>query len=98
MNIISPVITEKSMKNAEVSKFTFRVLKSANKTEIKKEVEKQFNVHVVGISTSILKGKSVRAGSRRAEKKLESSKKAVVTLRSGEKIGLFELGGEEDKK
>ncbi len=98
MNIISPMITEKSMADATLSKFTFKVSKSANKAEIKKEVEGKFNVHVTNVSTSILKGKSIRVGARRTEKKLDATKKAVVTLKSGEKIGLFELGGEEDKK
>ncbi len=90
--LISPLITEKSMIDAGNGKFTFRVYKTANKTEIKKEVEKNFSVNVTHISTSILKGKSTRVGMRRTEKELSDTKKAVVTLRKGEKIGLFELG------
>lgn len=96
--IISPLITEKSMQDAQNSKFTFRVLKEANKTEIKKEIEKRFNVSVTHVSTNILKGKSVRTGARRTEKKLSSWKKAIVTLKNGEKIGMFELGGEDSAK
>lgn len=93
MNVlISPLITEKSMIDAGNGKFTFKVNKSANKTEIKKEIEKNFSVNVTHISTSILKGKSTRVGIRRTEKSLGDTKKAVVTLRKGEKIGLFELG------
>jgi ribosomal protein L23 len=49
------------------------------------------------VSTSTIKGKSIRVGARRVEKKLNSWKKAIVTLKSGEKIGMFELGGEEKK-
>lgn len=93
--IISPLITEKSMIDAGNGKFTFRVAKEADKKEIKREVEKNFKVNVVHISTSILKGKSMRTGIRRAEKPISDTKKAVVTLKKGEKIGLFELG---DKK
>lgn len=93
--IISPLITEKSMIDAGNGKFTFRVAKIANKKEIKKEVEKNFKVNVVHISTSILKGKTMRTGVRRTEKSITDTKKAVVTLKKGEKIGLFELG---DKK
>lgn len=93
--IISPLITEKSMIDAGNGKFTFRVAKEADKKEIKKEVEKNFKVNVVHISTSILKGKSMRTGIRRVEKSISDTKKAVVTLKKGEKIGLFELG---DKK
>ncbi len=90
--IISPLITEKSMIDAGVGKFTFRVQKYANKNEIKKEIEKNFSVNVVHISTNILKGKSMRTGTRRMEKTISDTKKAVVTLKKGEKIGLFELG------
>lgn len=90
--IISPIITEKSMIDAGKGKFTFRVDKDANKFEIKKAVEKKFKVHVTNISTNTLKGKSVRTGMRRTEKKLSPLKKAVITLKKGEKIGLFELG------
>jgi large subunit ribosomal protein L23 len=93
--IISPVITEKSMIDAGNGKFTFAVGRFVNKDEIKKAIEKKFSVHVVGISTSVIKGKSIRSGARRTEKKLTPSKKAIVTLKKGEKIGMFELG---DKK
>jgi large subunit ribosomal protein L23 len=96
--IISPLITEKSMIEASKGKFTFRVFKGANKTEIKKVVEKNFDVNVTHIPTNILKGKMVRVGSRRAERKVSDWKKAIVTVKKGQKIGLFELGGGEDKK
>jgi large subunit ribosomal protein L23 len=95
--LVSPLITEKSMQDAQNSKFTFEVLKSANKDQIKKEIENRFKVSVTGVSTSILKGKSIRVGARRTEKKLTPRKKAIVTLKKGEKIGLFELGGESNK-
>ena len=86
------------MKDASSGKFSFRVLKSANKNEIKKTVEKNFNVNVVHVSTNILKGKKMRVGSRRTEKKVSDSKKAIVTVKKGQKIGLFELGGDDKKK
>ena len=95
--IISPLITEKSMQDASAGKFSFKVLKGANKNEIKKTVEKNFNVNVIHISTNILKGKKMRVGAKRTEKKVSDWKKAVVTLKKGEKIGLFELGGDKDK-
>lgn len=96
--IISPMITEKSMIDAGLGKFTFKVFKGANKTEIKNVVEKNFGVNVTHISTNILKGKMQRVGSRRAEVKVADYKKAVVTVKKGQKIGLFELGGGDDKK
>ena len=95
--IISPLITEKSMKDAGLGKFSFRVVKSANKNEIKKEVEKRFSVNVTHISTNILKGKKIRVGAKRAEKGISDTKKAIVSVKKGQKIGLFELGGDEKK-
>lgn len=95
--IISPLITEKSMKDAESGKFSFRVNKASNKNEIKKEAEKRFNVNITHISTNILKGKKKRSGTRRAEKEVSNTKKAIVTVKKGQKIGLFELGGEDKK-
>lgn len=94
--IISPLITEKSMNDASSGKYSFKVNKRSNKKEIKSAIEKAFNVSVTGITTSITKGRSVRVGQRRTEKRLGDFKKAIVSLKTGDKIGLFELG--EDKK
>ena len=90
--IIRPVITESSMAKASAGKFTFVVAKHTNKTAIKQAVEKQFVVHVTDVATSIVKGKTQRFGAKRLEKTMPEWKKALVTLRKGEKIGLFELG------
>ena len=49
--IIAPVITEKSASNAENNVYTFKVAKSATKTEIKWAVEKAFNVSVIKVNT-----------------------------------------------
>lgn len=91
--LISPVITEKSMDNAGKGKFTFKVFDGADKLSIKKEVEKRFNVNVLAVTTIIVKGKVKRSGKRRMEKRTSNWKKAVVTLKTGQKIALFELGG-----
>lgn len=90
--IIRPIITEKSMKDAEKFIFSFVVRKTATKYEIKAAVEKLFNVHVVKVATNMLKGGSVRTGVRRTEVKNQPMKKAFVHLKNGEKIGVFELG------
>lgn len=93
LNIIkSPVITEKSMVDAENGKFTFTVSLLAGKKEIRNAIEKQFNVKVIGISTITVKGKMKRVGKRRTEKKLTPIKKAIVALEKGQKIDLFDLG------
>ena len=85
------------MADAANGKFTFKVAKTADKKEIRSEVEKHFSVNVTNISTSILKGRSIRVGARRTEKKASVYKKATVTVKKGQKIGLFELGGEDSK-
>lgn len=88
--ILAPLITEKSMLDANNGKYTFRVAAKANKNDIKKEVEKRFKVNVVKISTITIKGRSVRAGIKRIEVKRSAFKKAIVKVGKDQKIGLFE--------
>ncbi len=88
--ILSPLITEKSMLDANNGKFTFKVAVEANKNDIRREVEKRFKVNVLKISTITIKGRSVRAGVRRVEVKRAAFKKAIVKLAKDQKIGLFE--------
>ena len=96
--IIGPIITEKSMSEAAKGKYTFKVMKSANKTQIKRDVEKKFKVNVKHVATSMVRGKTKRTGTKRMEKKHPDYKKAMVAVKEGQKIGLFELGGEENSK
>lgn len=91
--IIKPIISEKSTKEAAKSKFTFRVASHADKKAIKKAVEEQFKVSVLGISTSLVKGKRKRVGTRRTEVMGSSWKKATVTILAGQKIDWFDVGG-----
>ena len=95
--MFTPLITEKSMKDANLGKFTFKFPVSFDKNQIRKLVESKFSVNVVGISTTIVKGRTQRVGLRRNEVKKGSWKKAVVELKKGEKIGLFELGDKDSK-
>jgi large subunit ribosomal protein L23 len=87
-----PLITEKSLKDASVGVFTFEVLKSCDKKQAKKEIEKMFNVHVVRIATSIKKGKVHTVGKKRNVVRKPDIKKVFVKLKTGEKIDLFEVG------
>ncbi len=89
--LVKPLITEKSMSDANAGKFTFVVAKTAEKAGIKKAVEKQFDVHVIAVSTNIVKGKSKRAGTRRMIVREQPWKKAVVQLVKGEKIAIFDI-------
>jgi len=84
-----PLVTEKSMAGAEKGKYTFRVHKDANKIEIAQAVAKVFSVEVVGVNTMIVKGKKRRMG-RHREGKTADWKKAIVSLKPGNKIDVFE--------
>lgn len=86
--IIRPVVTEKSMDLLADNKYTFIVDRKANKTEIKNAIEKIFDVRVDKVRTMNVKGKTKRMG--RFEGKTPTRKKAIVTLKPGHKIRLFE--------
>lgn len=86
--IIKPVVTEKSMNLLSENKYTFIVDKKSNKTEIKNAIEDIFKVKVDKIHTLVVKGKPKRVG--RFEGKKPDRKKAIVTLKPGNKITIFE--------
>ena len=87
--IITPVITERSMDNLQAGKYTFKVAKDANKSEIKKAVEKLFGVEVDKVTTMNVRGKEKRMG--RFVGTTASWKKAIVTLTEDSKaIEFFE--------
>lgn len=90
--LIRPVFTERSMKDAENSRFTFVVGLSTGKEEIKKTVEALYAVTVLDIATVIVKGKGKRVGKKRTEKLLGKYKKAVIRLEKGQKIDIFDMG------
>lgn len=82
--IIAPVITEKSAAQAEQNVYSFKVAASANKIEIKKAIEEGFGVKVVKINTLNTKAKDKRVGRYTGQTK--TYKKAIVTLKDGDKI------------
>lgn len=87
--IIEPIITEESMKAMAKRKYTFKVDKRANKSEIKKAVEKIFGVKVAKVNTINMKGKKKRVGLNVG--KTPDWKKAIVTLTEDSKeIEFFE--------
>ncbi|MBK5244105.1 MAG: 50S ribosomal protein L23 [Eubacteriaceae bacterium] len=87
--IMKPIITERSMADAEVKKFTFKVDKRANKIEIKNAVEVIFGVKVEKVSTMNMKGKLKRTG--RFVGRRSDWKKAIVKLTPSSKgIQFFE--------
>ncbi len=83
------LITEKGSVLREVrNQYFFEVARDANKIEIKRAVEKIFNVKVAGVQTMQLRGKVKRQG--RWLGKRSDWKKAIVTLKPDQKIELFE--------
>jgi large subunit ribosomal protein L23 len=84
-----PLITEKAEQSREAHQhFAFEVHREATKIQVKQAVEKLFNVHVTAVRTSIARGKNKRVG--RSVGRRPNWKKAIVTLKEGETIALFE--------
>ena len=87
--IKKPIITERSAYLKERgNKIIFQVDVNANKRDIKKAVEKVFNVNVMDVNTLNVKGKVKRFG--KSFGKRPDWKKAIVTLKEGDKIELLE--------
>ena len=84
--IIAPVITEKSMAERSNNVYTFKVVKTATKDEIKKAVEDAFKVDVDKVNTLNTKSKRRRVGKYAGRTK--TYKKAIVTLKAGSSIEL----------
>ncbi len=85
--VIEPLITEKIARASEAaSQYGFRVHPQANKKEIKAAVEKIFDVHVESVNTLNVMGKWRRV--RHVPGQTAAWKKAIVTLKKGEKIDL----------
>ncbi len=83
-----PIITEKVTGMEEGSKYAFEVAKASTKPMIAAAVTKAFNVTVIKVNIANVPGKSKRMGRRMIVS--PSWKKAMVTLKEGEKIGFFE--------
>ena len=81
--IINPILTEKGYDGIAAKKYTFKVAKGANKTQIKMAVEELFGVKVESVNTCNVRGKTKRMG--RNEGLTSSYKKAVVQLTADSK-------------
>jgi len=84
--ILFPLVTEKSTNLSELNKIVFKVPSSANKENLKKNIEKIFKVNVTKINiinkqnrTKVTRGKKV---------KISGFKKAIITLKKGQSIDL----------
>jgi large subunit ribosomal protein L23 len=87
--IIRPLVTEKtSIQKEDYNQVSFEVDKRANRVEIRRAVEKIFNVRVADVRTMQIKGKVKQRG--RIVGKRKDWKKAIVKLMPGERIDFFE--------
>jgi large subunit ribosomal protein L23 len=85
--ILAPVVSEKSYGALDRGVYTFLVAPDANKLEIRSAVEQIFEVKVLNVNTMWRKGKRKRT--RYTMGTRASVKRAVVTLREGDSIELF---------
>ncbi len=83
-----PLITEKNTMLQAQGKYAFEIAEQANKQQIKQAVEKAFKVKVMAVNVMRVPGKTRRVGRRQVL--TPSRKKALVTLKPGDKIELFE--------
>jgi len=85
----APRITEKATVCQETgNQLTFKVLRTANKAQIKAAVEKMFDVKVIGVQTVNVKGKTKRFGRTLGHRK--DWKKAIVRLEEGQTVDFYE--------
>jgi len=91
--LVRPILTEKMLKLQESqAKYAFVVGGEANKIEIKRAIERKFDVTVDSVRTINVKGKSKQMNTRRGitRGRRANWKKAIVTLRAGDSIDFFE--------
>ncbi len=86
--LLAPVVSEKSYSLITDRKYTFKVHKDAHKTQVRQAVEELFGVHVENVNIAHVKAKPKRRGAFRGTR--PGWKKAIVQLREGETIEIFE--------
>ena len=84
--IISPLVTEKSTNLSEQNKIIFKVNSKANKKNLKKNIEKIFKVNVTKVN--IINKKTRMKTTRGKKVRVKGYKKAIVTLKKGQRIDL----------
>ncbi len=86
--LISPIVSEKTYSLIADRKYTFRVHKNAHKTQIRQAVEQLFDVHVTAVNVLKTQPKLKRRGATKGYR--PGFKKAIVQVREGETIPIFE--------
>jgi large subunit ribosomal protein L23 len=88
--LIRPVVSEKSYSLSEKGVYIFVVAPETNKIEIRRAVERVFNVKVINVNTLNRPGKRKRNRKQATFGKRPDTKRAIVTLAAGQSIALFE--------
>jgi large subunit ribosomal protein L23 len=92
--VIRPHITEKTLNLASRGWYTFSVAPDASKQNIKDAVSLLYKVTVIAVRTISMHGKMRRVGKVSKPVKREDWKKAMVSLKKGQKIDVFEVTGQ----
>lgn len=86
--LMNPLVTEKSTFLSHGSKYSFKVAPETNKIEVAKAVKALYNVDVENVNIVNVRGKLVQFSAKPGKRK--DYKKAIVTLKKGQKISVFE--------
>ena len=86
--LLAPVVSEKSYGQIENRRYSFRVHKDAHKTQIRQAVEQLFDVKVTRVNVVAVPAKPKRRGLFKGTR--PGWKKAIVQIRQGESIPIFE--------
>ncbi len=90
--LIKPIITEKTMRLAnELNQYSFIVSSKASKIAVRNAVREKFDVNVVNVKILNVLGKKVTFGKKRHEGRKSNFKKAIVALKEGQTIEIFNL-------
>jgi large subunit ribosomal protein L23 len=86
--LLAPIVSEKSYAASTVGQYTFKVHSDAHKTQIRQAVEQMFDVNVARVNVIKVQPKPKRRGAIKGTR--QGWKKAIVQLRAGETIEIFE--------
>jgi len=86
--VLEPVVSEKSYGGIADRRYTFRVHPEAHKTQVRQAIEQLFDVHVERVNIIKVQAKPKRRGVFKGTR--QGWKKAIVTVRVGETIEIFE--------
>jgi len=89
---VRPLITEKTSRLIKTNWYTFAAPVSKTKNQLEDLIKKTFNVSVLAIKTTVIKGKTRRSGKSRKTRRLSDWKKVMIKIKEGEKIDLFDQG------